>query len=198
MEILFLLASFILGSFPTGVVVARAKGIDLRKVGSGNIGTTNVGRALGRRWAVFVLLVDAGKGALPVLFARQLFPSPWLTATAGFIAVLGQVFSVFLKGRGGKGVATSLGAGLALAPLSALGPAAVWIVLLLAFRISSVGSMAAVASFPLFLWLWGDASAPKLCFAAAVAVLVVARHKENLQRLIRGQELRAGKLPQNQ
>jgi glycerol-3-phosphate acyltransferase PlsY len=195
METLFLLAAFILGSFPTGVVVARAKGVDLRKVGSGNIGTTNVGRALGRRWAVFVLLVDAGKGALPVLLARQLFPSPWLTAAAGFIAVLGQVFSVFLKGRGGKGVATSLGAGLALSPLPALGPAAVWIVLLLAVRISSVGSMAAVASFPLFLWLWGDASAPKLCFAVAVAVLVVARHKENLQRLIRGKELRAERLP---
>lgn len=195
MELPFLLAAFILGSFPTGVVVAGAKGVDLRKVGSGNIGTTNVGRALGRGWAVFVLLVDAGKGALPVLLARQLFPSPWLSAAAGFFAVLGQVFSVFLKGRGGKGVATSLGAGLALAPLPALGPAAVWIVLLLAFRISSVGSMAAVVSFPLFLWLWGDASVPKLCFAAAVSVLVVARHKENLQRLIRGKELRAERLP---
>jgi acyl phosphate:glycerol-3-phosphate acyltransferase len=196
MEILFLLATFLLGSFPTGVVVARAKGVDLRKVGSGNIGTTNVGRALGRRWAAFVLLVDAGKGALPVLLAMHFFHSPWLTAGAGFVAVLGQVFSVFLKGRGGKGVATSLGAGLALAPWPALGPAAVWIVLLLAFRISSIGSMAAVVSFPLFLWLWGDASTPKLCFAAAVAVLVVARHKENLQRLIRGQELRAERMPE--
>jgi glycerol-3-phosphate acyltransferase PlsY len=195
MELLFLCATFVLGSFPTGVVVARAKGVDLRKVGSGNIGTTNVGRALGRGWAAFVLLIDAGKGALPVLLASHFFPSPWMAAAAGFVAVLGQVFSVFLKGRGGKGVATSLGAGLALAPLPALGPAAVWIVLALAVRISSVGSMAAVVSFPLFLWLWGDASTPKLCFAAAVAVLVVARHKENLQRLIRGQELRAERIP---
>ncbi len=195
MEILFLLSAFVLGSFPTGVVVARAKGIDLRKVGSGNIGTTNVGRALGRRWAAFVLLVDAGKGALPVLLAGYLFPSPWLAAAAGFSAVLGQVFSIFLKGRGGKGVATSLGAGLALAPLPALGPAALWIVLMLTFRISSVGSLAAVVSFPLFLWLWGDVRAPKLCFAVAVAVLVVARHRENLRRLVRGEELRAGRLP---
>jgi acyl phosphate:glycerol-3-phosphate acyltransferase len=195
MEILFLLATFVLGSFPTGVVVARAKGVDLRKVGSGNIGTTNVGRALGRRWAAFVLFVDAGKGALPVLLARQLFPSPGLAAAAGLVAVLGQVFSVFLKGRGGKGVATSLGAGLALAPFPALGPVAVWVALLLAFRISSVGSMAAVVSFPLFLWLWGDASTPKLGFAIAVAVLVVARHRENLQRLLRGKELRAERLP---
>lgn len=195
MEMLFLLAVFVLGSFPTGVVVAGAKGVDLRKVGSGNIGTTNVGRALGRRWAAFVLLIDAGKGALPVLLAHHIFASPWLAAAAGLVAVLGQVFSIFLKGRGGKGVATSLGAGLALAPLPALGPVAVWVLLLLAFRISSVGSMAAVVSFPLFLWLWGDASAPKLGFAAAVAVLVVARHKENLERLIKGQELRAERLP---
>ena len=195
MEILFLLVTFVLGSFPTGVVVARGKGVDLRKVGSGNIGTTNVGRALGRRWAAFVLLVDAGKGALPVLLAGHLFAAPWMPATAGFIAVLGQVFSIFLKGRGGKGVATSLGAGLALSPVAALGPAAVWVVLLKVFRISSVGSMAAVVSFPLFLWLLGDASTPKLCFAFAVSVLVVARHKENLQRLASGKELRAERLP---
>jgi len=114
MHILFLVGVFLLGSFPTGVVVARAKGVDLRKVGSGNIGTTNVGRALGRGWAALVLLVDAGKGALPVVLAAELFEQTWLPAAAGLVAVLGQVFSIFLKGRGGKGVATSLGAGLAL------------------------------------------------------------------------------------
>jgi glycerol-3-phosphate acyltransferase PlsY len=217
MEIPFLIGAFLLGSFPTGVVVARAKGVDLRKVGSGNIGTTNVGRALGRGWAAVVLLVDTGKGALPVVLATQLFDPiwepwkgshalprwfaageagglptrlAWLPAAAGLVAVLGQVFSIFLKGRGGKGVATSLGAGLALAPLPALVCVAVWVALFAAFRISSLGSLAAVASFPTFLWLFHAGSPANLAFAAAVALVVFLRHKDNIRRLLRGEELR--------
>jgi glycerol-3-phosphate acyltransferase PlsY len=190
MQILFLIGTFLLGSFPTGVVVARAKGVDLRKVGSGNIGTTNVGRAFGRRWAALVLLVDAGKGALPVVLATRLFDLAWLPEAAGLVAVLGQVFSIFLKGRGGKGVATSLGAGLALAPMPALFCAAVWVALFAAFRIPSLGSLAAVASFPTFLWLFHAASGPSLAFAAATAVLVFWRHKDNIRRLVHGKELR--------
>jgi acyl phosphate:glycerol-3-phosphate acyltransferase len=191
MYILFLVSAFLLGSFPTGVVVARAKGVDLRKVGSGNIGTTNVGRALGRHWAALVLLVDAGKGALPVVLATQFFDLGWLPAAAGMVAVLGQVFSIFLKGRGGKGVATSLGAGLALAPLPALACVVVWVALFAAFRISSIGSLAAVASFPTLLWLFHAGGFANLTFAAAVALLVFWRHKDNIRRLVRGEELRA-------
>ena len=191
MHILFLIGAFLLGSFPTGVVVARAKGVNLRKVGSGNIGTTNVGRALGRGWAALVLLIDAGKGALPVVLAAGLFEQTWLPAAAGLVAALGQVFSVFLKGRGGKGVATSLGAGLALAPLPALACVVVWVALFAAFRISSIGSLAAVASFPTFLWLFRAGSFANLTFAAAVALLVFWRHKDNIRRLVRGEELRA-------
>jgi acyl phosphate:glycerol-3-phosphate acyltransferase len=190
MQILFLIAAFLLGSFPTGVVVARAKGVDLRKVGSGNIGTTNVGRALGRGWAAVVLLVDAGKGALPVVLAAQIFDVSWLPAAAGLIAVLGQVFSIFLKGRGGKGVATSLGAGLALAPVPALICLVVWVALFAAFRTSSLGSLAAVASFPTLLWLFHEGSGPNLVFAGATTILVFWRHKPNIRRLLRGEELR--------
>jgi glycerol-3-phosphate acyltransferase PlsY len=120
LTIAILTVTFVVGSIPTGVLVARAKGVDLRKVGSGNIGATNVGRALGKRWAVIVLLVDASKGALPVLLLARYSSDPWLPALGGIAAVYGQVFSVFLRGRGGKGVATSLGAGMALAPLPTL------------------------------------------------------------------------------
>jgi glycerol-3-phosphate acyltransferase PlsY len=191
LSLALLFAAYLLGSFPTGVVVARAKGVDLRRVGSGNIGTANVGRALGRGWAALVLLVDASKGALPVVLAGRLSPEPWLPAAAGLAAVLGQVFTIFLRGRGGKGVATSLGAGLALAPLAALASAAVWAALYAAFRIASLGSLAAVLCFPTFLWLLGPVSPFTVAFAAAATLLIFARHRDNIRRLARGQEHRA-------
>ncbi len=185
-----LLAAFLLGSIPTGVLVARGKGVDLRKVGSGNIGATNVGRALGRRWAFLVLIVDAGKGALPVLVGRHLATDPWLPALAGLAAVVGQIFSIFLRGRGGKGVATSLGAGLALVPLPALACLGTFLVAYSLFRIVSVGSLAAVAGFSLFLWMFHLATAPHLTFAIGGGFLVLLRHRANLGRLVRGQEPR--------
>jgi len=186
-----LAAAFLVGSIPTGVLVARAKGVDLRKVGSGNIGATNVGRALGRGWATFVLLADAGKGALPVLVAGACSPDPWLPALAGLAAVCGQVFSVFLRGRGGKGVATSLGAGMALAPLPTLLCLGTFVALYTLFRFVSLGSLAAVVCYPIFLWLLDRGTAPRLVFAVAVAALVLFRHRQNLGRLLRGEEHRA-------
>jgi glycerol-3-phosphate acyltransferase PlsY len=186
-----LLTAFVVGSIPTGVLVARAKGVDLRKVGSGNIGATNVGRALGKKWATFVLIVDAGKGALPVLVLGRCLPDPWLPALGGLAAVLGQAFSVFLRGRGGKGVATSLGAGMALAPLPSLACLGTFVVLFALSRIVSIGSLAAVTCFPLFLLLFHLGTAPRMTFALAVAVLVIVRHKDNLARLVHGEEHRA-------
>jgi glycerol-3-phosphate acyltransferase PlsY len=186
-----LAAAFVVGSIPTGVLVARAKGVDLRKVGSGNIGATNVSRALGKGWAALVLVVDAGKGALPVLVSGLYSTDPWLPAMAGLAAVFGQVFSVFLRGRGGKGVATSLGAGLALAPLPTLLCLGAFVIVYLGFRIASIGSLTAVVCFPVLLVVMHLGTAPRLVFAGLVAALVLVRHRANLSRLMRGEEHRA-------
>jgi glycerol-3-phosphate acyltransferase PlsY len=145
---LLVLVAYLLGSFPTGVLLARARGVDLRKVGSGNIGATNVGRALGRGWGVLVLVIDAAKGFLPVFLAKLLGQGPWVLAAVGLAALLGHSFSVFLRGKGGKSVATALGAALAIAPLPALGSLALYLILLVTLRISSVGSISGVLAFP--------------------------------------------------
>src|SRR4051812_23589625 len=187
----FALAGFALGSFPTGVLIARTQHVDLRKVGSGNIGATNVGRALGRRWAVVVLLADALKGFVPVALAQRAAVPPMGVAAVGIAAVVGHMFSVFLKGRGGKGVATSFGAALALAPLAALAAGGLYALLFAAFRISSVGSLVAVTAFPLMLWLRGDRAPAHFAFALVVAAMVLVRHRENIRRLLRGEEHKA-------
>jgi glycerol-3-phosphate acyltransferase PlsY len=190
MTALFVFAAFAIGSIPTGVIVARGRGVDLRQVGSGNIGATNVGRALGKRWAIFVLVADAVKGYLPAALAQRWLP-PMAVAAVAIAAILGHMFSVFLKGRGGKGVATSLGAALAIAPIAALCCAGLYLLLYALFRISSVGSLVSVAAFPLTLWATGDRQRAHYYFAVAMAALVIARHKDNLRRLARGQELKA-------
>jgi glycerol-3-phosphate acyltransferase PlsY len=171
-------AAFMAGSFPTGVIVARARGIDIRKVGSGNIGATNVARALGKKWALFVLLVDALKGYVPTAVVRRFFPEVPASGVAlvALAAVVGHMFSIFLKGRGGKGVATTLGAALVYAALYAL------------FRISSVGSLAAMTSFPIAMAVLGGRPPAFIAFGVVIAILVIARHHENIRRLIRGEE----------
>jgi glycerol-3-phosphate acyltransferase PlsY len=197
---LLLALALVLGSIPTGVLIARRRGVDLRQVGSGNIGATNVGRALGRRYALLVLLLDAAKGALPVLAARALIGSgvgaaagpsalPWLPATTGLAAALGHSFSLFLGGKGGKAVATSFGAALVLAPLPAALSAAIYVVLFALFRISSVGSLAAALAFPAFVSWIGPRDAATIAFGVTVTALVFSRHKDNLRRLARGREL---------
>jgi len=185
----FLVATFLLGSIPTGLLLARRFGVDLRAVGSGNIGSANAARALGKRWGAVVLVLDAGKGALPVMLAASWFP-PMQASLVGVVAVLGQIFSVFLKGRGGKGVATSLGAGLALAPIPALCGAGMFVLLYGFTRIAAVGSLGGILTFPLFIWVLGQGAPPTYCFAGVVAVVVTIRHKDNLRRLLAGMENR--------
>ena len=191
LTIALVVGSFLLGSFPTGMVFAKARGVDLRKVGSGNIGATNVGRAMGRTWAVLTLVIDAAKGLAPVLVARALGQGSWMAGICGFAAIAGHSFSVFLGGKGGKGVATSLGAAVGLAPLAALGSFVLYALLYLIFRISSVGSLIGVVAFPIFIAILGPRDPALIAFGVATALLVIVRHKDNLRRLIKREELKA-------
>src|SRR5262249_36247002 len=146
--------AYLLGSIPFGVVVAHFRHVDLRQVGSGNIGATNAARALGRKLGALVLVLDAAKAYFPLQLCRTLFHlgrppfrgdarQYWILAAVGFAAFLGHLYPIFLRGKGGKGVATGLGIFLALAPLCAGIAAAVWAGLYVVLRISSVGSLVA-------------------------------------------------------
>lgn len=179
---------YLVGSIPVGVLLARAFGLgDLRRIGSGNIGATNVLRTGSKGAAALTLLLDAAKGAVPVL----LFSTWDITAQAAAMgAVLGHCLTVWLRFRGGKGVATFLGAVLALLPLAGAAVCATWLVAARLSRISSVGALAATASAPFWLLLCGRGSA--FVVVAVLAAWVWWRHHENLRRLMNGTEPRIG------
>ena len=186
-------AAYLVGSIPTGLLVARARGVDLRAVGSGNIGATNVARALGRCWAIAVLICDALKGFVPVFVGRHFLPQlpAAAVALAGLAAIVGHMFTVFLRGRGGKGVATSLGVALAISPPAALCGFGLYLLAYLTLRISSVGSLLGMWSFPLFAWLLGGVARPYLWLSLGTAALVTIRHRTNIERLLKGEEKRS-------
>lgn len=189
--------AFLVGSIPFGVLFARARGIDLRTVGSGNIGATNAARALGRRMGAVVFLCDALKGTLPVLLARHLAAAlpdgplggESLVAAVGAAAFLGHLYTPFLGFRGGKGVATAFGVFLALSPLAALFAFALFAALYGATRVSSIGSLASATAFVPVLVVLG-APPPDLALAALLWVLIVWKHRGNIVRLLRREESR--------
>jgi len=192
--ILLGLGAYVLGSVPTGLLIGRARGVDIRAIGSGNIGATNVARALGTPWAILVLVLDALKGFLPVFVARQcgLGLPPLAVAAVGLLAIVGHMFTVFLRGHGGKGVATSLGVAFGLSPLLALGALAVYGAAYALTRLSSVGSLLGIWSFPLLATVAGGAAGgvarEYVGLSIVTAGLVTFRHRDNLRRLWRGQE----------
>jgi glycerol-3-phosphate acyltransferase PlsY len=194
-----LVGAYLLGSVPWSYLIVRfARRQDIRKLGSGNVGATNVLRAAGRLPAALALLLDIGKGAAAVAAARAAELSPALAGAAALAVIAGHVFPVFLGFRGGKGVATTAGAFGTLAPLPALLSAAAFVLVVLWGRWVSLGSIVAVALFPVFLYLgglWGFTAAvspPLVASAVAAAALVVARHASNLRRLRAGTEPRLG------
>ena len=208
---LAIVAAYLLGSIPFGLLIARAHGKDLRSIGSGNIGATNVSRALGRKWAYFCFALDVLKGLIPMLATLHLASAQpdqtqgekvillWLWLAVGCAAIVGHIFPIYLKFKGGKGVATSFGIALGLWPyftVCALFALATWLIVVLTFRYVSLASILASVVFPLVLilaiilipnWEFGVLW-PVVVTAFAIPVMVIMRHRENITRLIAGTE----------
>ncbi len=202
--VLLIAFAYLLGSVPFGVLIASAYGKDLRSIGSGNIGATNVARALGKRWAYVCFVLDCLKGLVPMLIARLIVGkltvvalSLWLAV--GCAAVMGHVFPIYLKFKGGKGVATSMGMMLGLYPyytIPGIAALVIWAGAVLIWRYISLASIIAAVGFPIsliasiavfdewrFLQLW-----PLIVVALVMGLLVVVRHAENIKRLLEGSE----------
>ncbi len=182
-----LAGGYLLGSIPCGLVLARLAGHgDIRKLGSGNIGATNVLRTGSKLLAALTLLLDGGKGAAAVLIAQAYGTDMAVTAAVG--AVVGHLFPVWLKFRGGKGVATTLGVLLAIAWPVGVSACLTWLAAALVFRISSLAGILALAASPFYAYWFADAQRVEL--VAFLAVVVIARHTANIRRLVKGEEPR--------
>lgn len=186
-----LLASYLLGSIPFSFLITRLViGKDIRQLGSGNVGATNVLRTTGKLPGIFALIMDVLKGVCAVFLGRAILGSDSWAALAGFAAVVGHSYPLFLGFRGGKSVATGGGAFLVLLPLGILSSIGVFIAMVLTSRIVSLSSIIASASFPLFAWLFG-ASRGVVIGGALSAAFIIFRHKPNIERLLKGTERRA-------
>jgi glycerol-3-phosphate acyltransferase PlsY len=189
------LGAFLLGSMPTGYLVARAKGVDIRKHGSGNIGATNVFRTLGKPLGVFVFFVDALKGFAAVWLAGRFGGgSEWAGIIAAVAVIAGHNYTPWLGFKGGKGIATSAGVLLALMPWAVLAIALVWVAVFTVSRYVSLASICAAAALPVAaaaLWCSGcEGNGPLLGFAVLISALAIWRHRTNIQRLRAGTESR--------
>ena len=205
-----IVAAYLIGSIPFGLIIAKAHGKDLRSIGSGNIGATNVSRALGRKWGYICFLLDFLKGFVPMLamlpFTSISIQTPtdktiifFLWLAVGCAAILGHIFPIYVKFRGGKGVATSFGIAMGLWPyytISALVAGLIWIGTVLIWRYVSLSSIIAAISFPIaFIVMiiirpyWEISSLwPLLIPAFAIPAMVILRHRENIKRLRAGTE----------
>lgn len=178
-----------MGSTPVGYLIGRYYGLDIRTKGSGNIGAANILRVIGKGPAAATLLLDAVKGFLPTVLARHTFllPPGWIIAV-GLATIIGHTFSIFLKFKGGKGVATSSGVLFGLSPLTAFFALLVWLVVFAASRIVSFASLAAALSLPPLLWYLANRQPVFLAFGVLIAVLIFLLHRKNIKRLLSGQE----------
>ena len=190
--LLLIIASYFIGAIPTGVVLARAfSGKDIRQEGSGNIGATNVTRVLGKKLGALTLAGDLLKGFLPVCVGSYLVSSLNVVCLMGCAAFLGHLFPVYLKFKGGKGVATALGVFLYLSPIVILVEIIVFVFVVGIWRYVSLGSLIAAASMPLLLVIIGSPK-PVVLLSMAFTLLIFTKHKANIQRLLNGTENKFG------
>jgi glycerol-3-phosphate acyltransferase PlsY len=192
------IGSYLIGSIPSGLIIGKLRRVDIREYGSGNIGTTNVLRTLGARYGALVLIADVFKGVIAVLLARYIIGSPMSEMAAGFAAVAGHDWSLFLKFKGGRGVATSLGGILPMAmwaPLSAVAGVVIFIALIALTRYVSLasimGSLSAVVAMAVFM---GMDRVPweYLVYIVVVVALIIFQHRDNISRLLSGTESKLG------
>ncbi len=191
MELLVVFMGYLAGSIPFGLVFGRCAGIDVRSAGSGNIGATNVNRLLGKKLGALTLMADAGKAVVPMLAAVWVFKGEsnqglWVAITGG-AAFLGHLYPVYLKFKGGKGVATALGVFLYLQPMAALACVLVFSMVVAVWGYVSLGSLAAAITMPLVLWVSGGPS-HYVGLSAFICALIWIKHHENIKRLINHQE----------
>ena len=192
-----LLAAYLIGAVPFGLLIGFLNGKDVRKEGSCNIGATNVTRVVGKWWGKLCFLCDFLKGFLPVILTMRLLDpgSGWLTALAAVAAMLGHVFPVYLGFKGGKGVSTAAGAALALCPLAVVIAGAVWVIVFFLSRYVSLASLAAALALPVSAWLLGIFGVTKFFLPFGIVLIVFAvltfwRHRSNIGRLLNGTENR--------
>jgi acyl phosphate:glycerol-3-phosphate acyltransferase len=203
--VILIITAYLLGSIPFGLIIAKAHGKDLRSIGSGNIGATNLSRAVGKKWGYICFSLDALKGFIPTLIASRFISSPpgiaelFLWLAVGIASVSGHIFPIYIKFKGGKGVATSFGVALGLWPYYTIcaGVALiVWTVCVLIWRYISLGSIVGAISFPISLAIvivinknWNFAEFwPLFTVAIAIPIMVIIRHTENIKRIIAGTE----------
>ncbi len=185
--ILASIIGYMLGSVPFGLVVTRWAGLgDIRQIGSGNIGATNVLRTGRKDLALFTLIFDIGKAGLAAALCRWIFQSESIGLTAGFMAVVGHNYPIWLGFKGGKGVASTLGMMFVMTPFVGVLTALTWLAMAVAFRYSSLAALTALALSPLYAWIWATPAAAA-CYGL-LALLSWYRHRGNIRRLIEGQE----------
>ena len=187
--------AYLLGAIPMTLIVARVgAGVDLRTVGSGNLGATNLYRALGWKFAIPAGLFDVAKGAIPTaLLPRWLGPEPWIPLAIGAAAIVGHVFSVFVRFRGGKDVATAAGVVLGLAPVPLLISFLIWVIVLKVSGFVSLGSMLGAVAFPISAWILGTTNPYIVPVGGVLAAFIVFTHRTNIRRLLAGTEHRFGR-----
>lgn len=189
--ILLSISAFILGSIPIGLIIAKSRGIDLKKAGSGNIGATNVLRTTGKLSAILTLSGDIFKGIIAVLTARYFEVSIFYEGIIGVFSILGHNFSVFLRFKGGKGVATSIGVLCIFSPQTALFTIIIWMMSVLITKYSSLGALIAFGILP-FSIIFFDTK-EKFPIALFIVIILFISHKDNISRLLKGTELKVGK-----